>query len=126
MLAAFQNIRPEPNSVSDGLHQITVLRHTRHPADIDYASNCQHEVLKCQLRRWSKRTGQKIYRFLLQVDVIYPTHKDGAPAAKKAKRIYDVKWRNRRSAHLSQHRMEQHRILIRQERNVLVRALLQP
>jgi len=27
---AFQNIRPEPNSVSDGLHQITVL--ARSPA----------------------------------------------------------------------------------------------
>src|SRR5580704_16250746 len=102
----FQDISPKPHRVSDGLHQVTVLRHSRDAADVDYASNGQHEMLKHQVHRRSKWTGQKTHFLLLQVYFVHRAHKDLAAPAEKPKRIDHVQRRDGRTAHFGQHRMK--------------------
>jgi hypothetical protein len=59
--------------------------------------------------KWPRR---KTNGLLVKVNFLHGSHENGTAPAELAEWIDDVEWRNRRSTDFSQHRVEQHCVLI--------------
>src|SRR5258708_28917624 len=94
-----------------------MLRHSRNAAYVHHASNGQYEIFELQGRPVNKGPRRKTNGLLVKVNFFHGSHKNGTASAELAEWIDDVEWRNRRSTDFSQHRVEQHCVLICQKRH---------
>ena len=103
--------------VANRFQQQRVFRHARHAAQIDDAPECEHEMLKFDLRVWCESARFQGEPARVQIDRGDSAAQHRHPLAKQPDRIYDVPRRDRRADDLREHRLENHVVAIRDQRH---------
>ena len=106
-------------------HEKGVLRHPRHAAEIHDAAERQREVPVADLHVWSECARAEFESARGEVDGFDFRAQDRHAAAQSTQGVHDVPGRKRRARDLRQHRLEEHVVLIRDQRHALLASMPQ-